>query len=70
MSVLFLDVNEVLVDLGAQAKDLLDVNILLEDLLPELSGLQASLLYHLLKLDVDLFEFNDGFDLRLDLEAG
>jgi len=63
VSVLFLNVNEILVDLGPQAKDLLDVNILLEDLLPELSGLQACLLDHLLKLDVNLFEFNNGFDL-------
>jgi hypothetical protein len=70
MSVLFFDVNEVLIDLGPQAKYLLDVNIFLENLLPELSSLQACLLDHFLKLDIDLLEFNDGFDLRLDLEAG
>ena len=69
MAILFLDVYKILVYLGSQPKNLLDVNILFQNFLPELASLNARLLNHLLKLDVDFLEFNDRLDLKLDLEA-
>ena len=58
MFVLSLDIYEVLIDKGTKTEDLAHIDILLQNLLPELPCKVTSLLYHLLELDIDFLKFN------------